>query len=754
MLIRLLWSGGVRLLPREVFDGAVIAISGLFDANRYLADYPDVAAARVPPLVHYVRFGAREGRRPHPAFDAAFYLTAYPDVARAEANPFAHFLRFGARESRLPHPQAGMPASTAVQPPSGRPIMDVLQYRLDLGDGIPPPGRFTDRIGIFIHMFYADLASEFARLIAQFPCSFRVYVSTSDNLKKAAIEAAFAAEGVGDLVVKILPNQGRDMGPFLLGFADEIRSHELCLRLHSKKSTHGSGGFGSRWRRHLCSELISDRDRVSFVLDTFATHPDLGVLMAPHWPEIAGLINVGANWHAMDRLLAGIGVAVAPDQPIEYPSGSMFWFRSAALAPLLGLGLTWEDFADCAEADRDATIAHGLERTFLFFAARANLRWAFLPPRKADRIDQCARRHRVAGAHLEITSNCDLRCVYCAVSQPDYLGTDMSPGQIDKAVRALPSLGVSKIVVNGHGETTSVEGWDGHCRSLISSGAKLDIISNFAREFSDHEVDILSRFQGIAISIDTMDRALLAQLRRRVDVRTVIANMVRIRGAAIRRGEAGPQFGWSIVLSDRSIAGLTDLVAAGLSLGVRSFECCNMEKYPDLPEAVNAYPLPSLPAKERRRAMAEIERAQDLALRHGATLNLQAGLMDTLHALGNSADGDPPQRRYSQAPDAGETRLCLDPWSFILVKATGDVLPCCWHPPVGNIGVDSLKDILSAEPVRKLREGLLRGNLGPECQSCPARGKVSLTGLRRRVKDYLDDDEPVIHPGEAVVVYP
>lgn len=42
-----------------------IAASGLFDGDWYLREYPDVAAAGMDPLLHYVRHGEKEGRLPN-----------------------------------------------------------------------------------------------------------------------------------------------------------------------------------------------------------------------------------------------------------------------------------------------------------------------------------------------------------------------------------------------------------------------------------------------------------------------------------------------------------------------------------------------------------------------------------------------------------------------------------------------------------------------------------------------------------------
>lgn len=78
--------------------------ANLFDRDYYLTTYPDIAARGGNPLLHFLMFGAFEGRNPHPLFDTSFYLRTYPDVAEAKVNPLGHYLKYGAREHRQPHP--------------------------------------------------------------------------------------------------------------------------------------------------------------------------------------------------------------------------------------------------------------------------------------------------------------------------------------------------------------------------------------------------------------------------------------------------------------------------------------------------------------------------------------------------------------------------------------------------------------------------------------------------------------------------
>ena len=82
----------------------VCAPSGLFDREWYLQRNPDVAAAGIDPLTHYITTGAAEGRDPHPLFDSDWYLRHNPDVAACGINPLAHYISRGAAEGRDPHP--------------------------------------------------------------------------------------------------------------------------------------------------------------------------------------------------------------------------------------------------------------------------------------------------------------------------------------------------------------------------------------------------------------------------------------------------------------------------------------------------------------------------------------------------------------------------------------------------------------------------------------------------------------------------
>ena len=98
--LRLCLAPLVSTSARQAYD---IRRSGLFDTGWYLERYPDVAESGIDPVVHYVRFGAKEGRDPAPWFSTSAYLQANPDVAASGVNPFYHYIRHGVAEGRGSH---------------------------------------------------------------------------------------------------------------------------------------------------------------------------------------------------------------------------------------------------------------------------------------------------------------------------------------------------------------------------------------------------------------------------------------------------------------------------------------------------------------------------------------------------------------------------------------------------------------------------------------------------------------------------
>jgi hypothetical protein len=257
--------------------------------------------------------------------------------------------------------------------------MDLRQWQAEVALESSPAVTLDRPIGIFVHLFYEELADEIASYLAKIDLRKKVYISTNSEDKRGSILRAFEQHGLGSsLEIIIVPNYGMDVAPFLTEFIKKFGDHDICLKIHGKRSLNASFEFGDEWRTYLYHELMGSADRVRSVVHAMLADPELGVMMPHHWRGVRQFIGVGPNFDKMQKILKKIGVDLLSGQEIEYPSGSMFWFRSEALFGLADLCFDWFDFAYAAE-ERDGALQHGMERCFLFFCADAGKRWAFLP---------------------------------------------------------------------------------------------------------------------------------------------------------------------------------------------------------------------------------------------------------------------------------------------------------------------------------------------------------------------------------------
>lgn len=244
------------------------------------------------------------------------------------------------------------------------------------GQGAPSPDGLS--VGAFVHVHYLETADQLLACVANLPERTRVFVSTDAAAKKDVLDVKLDKAGLaGRAVVRTFPNVGWDVAPFLVGFAREIAACDVLLRLHSKRSLHLPPGQGDAWRGMLCEALAGSRKRVERILRMFARDPGLGMIAPPLLPAYADSLRPGTNLAAMQRLLSQYGTTLTAQTPIDYPMGSMFWCRSRALAPWLGLDFA--DFAPTKEANRDGDLAHALERLFFFGSALEGLGFARLP---------------------------------------------------------------------------------------------------------------------------------------------------------------------------------------------------------------------------------------------------------------------------------------------------------------------------------------------------------------------------------------
>lgn len=267
---------------------------------------------------------------------------------------------------------------------------------LCLIDEVVPAKDVQGRIAIHLHLYYEDLAHEFAGLLRNMPYPYDLFVSVKDEVGREECSQVFANLPLqGQLTVEQVPNRGRDLAPMFCAFGSRLREYDFIAHLHGKKSLYNSGATEG-WRQYLCSGLLGSRERIGRIFSLMQDEVSKGIVypqnyhLVPHFAN-TWLANkpMGAKW------CTRLGIPL-PRGYFDFPVGTMFWARGAALRPLFDAGITLDDFAP-EEGQTDGTLAHCLERLLVLVSRHQGYSSAIIKDREhpswsAWRLEQCVSR--------------------------------------------------------------------------------------------------------------------------------------------------------------------------------------------------------------------------------------------------------------------------------------------------------------------------------------------------------------------------
>ncbi len=224
---------------------------------------------------------------------------------------------------------------------------------------------------------------------------------------------------------------------------------------------------------------------------------------------------------------------------------------------------------------------------------------------------------------IDISTACNLRCVYCAVSQPGYQGEHMPVESFD-AIAELASRTdeTCTIWLNGHGETTFHPQWTHLAKRLLGLRRQLYLTTNLAKRLNEEELDCLSRVSLIQVSLDSADSVLLKRVRKHVSLTTVLENINAIRQTAWQDGRESPAFDFSCVVYDLSAPGLPDLarLAVSFSAGITFWQ---LVSYSDVPGDTNVRPITDLSKAEISSAVEQLREACRIVRAAGLTATIE-----------------------------------------------------------------------------------------------------------------------------------
>lgn len=231
------------------------------------------------------------------------------------------------------------------------------------------------KAALFMHIYSVDMISICMQYAGRIPENTDIYITTDTEEKRQIIKDNFSIFFKNKIEIVLVRNRGRDVSALLIGLKDYIYQYDYICVTHDKKSDHNAKqSVGESFAYHCYENTIPSLGFIQNVIETFDTHPRLGLLVPP--PPIHGSYYniVGCEWQEdYDKTIElakqwKITVNIDKHKPPIAPLGSMFWFRRTALESMFQKNLNYEDFPEEPTGVNDGTIMHAIERIYPFVA--------------------------------------------------------------------------------------------------------------------------------------------------------------------------------------------------------------------------------------------------------------------------------------------------------------------------------------------------------------------------------------------------
>ncbi|OEU68012.1 MAG: hypothetical protein BA863_19105, partial [Desulfovibrio sp. S3730MH75] len=295
----------------------------------------------------YVRGWASgiDRRKPFPGFHPGIYLEQH-GVATQGADPFADYLR-------------------AERPdgPWHYPVIIVGKTKeKDLPD--------NQRVALHLHVYYPELLPEITVRLAHNKICPDLFVSVT-NEEACDFVVSELKDYKGRVVdIQLVPNRGRDIGPFLKVFGQRIiDAYDFVGHIHTKKTADVKDvNVGKTWYRFLLKNLLGGESEA--MADSILAAMKHDASMGMVFPDDPYIVGWGANRDFAESHAVRLDLQNTPEN-LNFPVGTMFWARTSVLVPLLDLKLDWEDYPE-EPLPYDGTLLHAMERLLPLIVSAGN----------------------------------------------------------------------------------------------------------------------------------------------------------------------------------------------------------------------------------------------------------------------------------------------------------------------------------------------------------------------------------------------
>lgn len=210
-----------------------------------------------------------------------------------------------------------------------------------------------------VHVYYPEMLNGIIYSLRNSKIKPDILISTPHEKFIDKITKLVAQKYDGEVIVRLTPNRGRDIGAFLTAFSESYKKYDIIGHIHTKKSPHiKDREFVNSWYSYNLDSLIGGvYPMMDIIVENMCSNSKLGLV----FPDDPFHIGWGENYSIAENLISKMNIDKKLPSQIVFPAGSMFWAKVSALAPLFNLELMWDDYPDEPIGD-DGTILHAIER--------------------------------------------------------------------------------------------------------------------------------------------------------------------------------------------------------------------------------------------------------------------------------------------------------------------------------------------------------------------------------------------------------
>jgi len=319
----------------------IIKKSGLFDTHYYLFTYPDVRKSEIDPIVHYVKYGIKEGRNPNQKFNTNEYIKLHPIVHQTKINPLVHYIIQSKNDNALFSNNMSKNDKKQII----RKLVQLKEQNID--------------IVVILHVFYPELINEILEYMNNIEFRYTLIVTYPKN--RAAEIKPFIRNLQKNRIEIEVENNGYDILPFLQILPLIINSgYKYFCKIHTKRD-HVDPNIGKYWRESLLDGVLGNKILIRDIINAFKNNSDL-YMVGSRLNYLSFQATKYNNEENIQYLAALLKLPFNQINDFGFIAGTMFWGKTDFFSIFKNLQnevSTKESFSG-----ETSSIFHAIERIF------------------------------------------------------------------------------------------------------------------------------------------------------------------------------------------------------------------------------------------------------------------------------------------------------------------------------------------------------------------------------------------------------